>query len=73
MCYFSYIEGHETIFCRISFDLSAINVLSKFRGSRKIFHFQTVSDRAEFVLALCMVPMLVLYPSAAAVGSFFDH
>ena len=44
-----------------------------FRGSRKILHFQTVSDRAEFVLALYMVPMLVLHPSVAAVGSFFDH
>ena len=43
------------------------------RGSSKRLHFQTVSDRAKFVLALYMVPMLVLYPSAAAVGSFFDH
>lgn len=48
-------------------------LLDTFRGSRKRLHFQTVSDRAEFVLALYMVPMLVLYPSAAAVGSFFDH
>jgi len=48
-------------------------ILVKFRGSSKRLHFQTVSDRAKFVLALYMVTMLVLYPSAAAVGSFFDH